>query len=121
MNLCQNYDLQYFVYSQIHLLVFAVQNKVSASRDELCQALDKCINESDLLNSEEQEPSIGFQEESEGELLKYLSSDDVRKVKEFTEAIPHWEPGHALQFMAHYINYAVPNKMKITTEQIKAL
>lgn len=107
--------MTYFEGSQAHFVVFAVQNKVSASRDELYQA----VNGSDFDRLGRFTDGAYNNKELKADLQKTLSTEDVRKVTDFLDEINKWKIENLPDFIVMYLNYAVPEKMKISADQFK--
>lgn len=105
--------MTYFEDSQVHFLVFAVQNKVNASRDELYRA----FNRSDLDRLDRLTRASHNYQELRKDLEKTLSAEDVRKVTDFVDELNRWNIENMLEFSVKYLNYAVPDKMKMSVEQ----
>lgn len=100
--------------------MFAVQNKVSANRDDLFQAVNKSISKGDLRHLEELLSGSDNYQELKSDLQETLTAETVRKVTDFLEEfnrMNRMKPNGQLRFITMYMNYAVPDKMKVSVDQ----
>lgn len=109
-----------FYGSQAHFVVFAVQNKISANRDELYRVVSKSISKGDLGHLEELISGSDDYQELKADLQETLTAEAVRKVTDFLDEFNRTKtmlPKELLKFLVIYLNYAVPDKMKISLDQ----
>lgn len=93
--------------------MFAVQNKVSVSREELYRAVNVSLLDRSM------HPSGEAYQELKANLEKALPAEDARIVTDFLDEHSGWRVKTMHEYIVKYLSYALPDKMKISVDQIK--